>query len=330
MPAINVAKSDTFEIQRQKINQIGTNLFSISQGGSDLSTGLLKLGDGSRTVPSLAFTSDATLGIFKVAQNELGFVSNAKKVFDIRQNEGVFFKNAVVRKQIATTSGLVLTSQGSGYDDGVYNGVSFVGGSGAGAVGDVTVIAYVGSITNSGLGYTEGDYPDTLLTGGNGSGATADVTIDANGTVTAFDISVFDDGTSYDTGDVLSLPASLGTPTTPFAYTVGATHTVSNVNITSGGLGYVENDVLSVNASDLTSPLLYTVTDTDTRKIQFVSTVAVAEFTEGASVSNVGGEVLSPSLNGIYTGTANQTFAGVSLTGAAGTGLVIDFSTDST
>ena len=78
MPAINVAKSDTFEIQRQKINQIGTNLFSISQGGSDLSTGLLKLGDGSRTVPSLAFTSDATLGIFKVAQNELGFVSNAK------------------------------------------------------------------------------------------------------------------------------------------------------------------------------------------------------------------------------------------------------------
>jgi len=330
MPAINVAKSDTFEIQRQKINQIGTNLFSISQGGSDLSTGLLKLGDGSRTVPSLAFTSDATLGIFKVAQNELGFVSNAKKVFDIRQNEGVFFKNAVVRKQIATTSGLVLTSQGSGYDDGVYNGVSFVGGSGAGAVGDVTVTAYTGSITNSGLGYTEGDYPDTVLTGGNGSGATADVTIDANGTVTSFDISVFDDGTSYVTGDVLSLPASLGTPTTPFAYTVGLTHTVTSVNITSGGLGYVENDTLSVNASDLTSPLLYTVTDTDTKKIQFSSTVAVAEFTEGVSVQNVGGEVLSPSLNGIYTGAASQTFAGVSLTGAAGTGLVIDFSTDST
>ena len=48
MPAINVAKSDTFETQRQKINEIGSILSNISAGGSDLQTGNLKLGDGTK------------------------------------------------------------------------------------------------------------------------------------------------------------------------------------------------------------------------------------------------------------------------------------------
>ena len=48
MPAINVARTDTFEQQRVKINQIGDQIFNVTAGGSDLSTGLLKLGDGTR------------------------------------------------------------------------------------------------------------------------------------------------------------------------------------------------------------------------------------------------------------------------------------------
>jgi hypothetical protein len=55
MPAINVARTDTFEKQRLKINEIGSQIFSISEGGSDLSTGILKLGNGTRSNPALAF-----------------------------------------------------------------------------------------------------------------------------------------------------------------------------------------------------------------------------------------------------------------------------------
>ena len=55
MPAINVAKTDTFESQRVKINQIASAIFNVTAGGSDLSTGILKLGDGTKPLPSLAF-----------------------------------------------------------------------------------------------------------------------------------------------------------------------------------------------------------------------------------------------------------------------------------
>ena len=84
MPAINVARTDTFELQRQKINQIGDQIFNITQGGSDLATGNLKLGDGTLAAPSLAFVNDVKLGIYRVATNVLGFASNSKKILNPR------------------------------------------------------------------------------------------------------------------------------------------------------------------------------------------------------------------------------------------------------
>ena len=83
MPAIQVARTDTFEQQRQKINQIGNQIFNVTAGGSDLSTGNLKLGDGLVSAPSLAFVSDASLGIYKAASGTIGFVSASKKLSDI-------------------------------------------------------------------------------------------------------------------------------------------------------------------------------------------------------------------------------------------------------
>ena len=83
MPAINVARTDTFEQQRVKINEIGSQIFSIAQGGSDLATGNLKIGDGLLSQPSLAFASDPLLGIYKVNNSKLGFGSASKRVFNL-------------------------------------------------------------------------------------------------------------------------------------------------------------------------------------------------------------------------------------------------------
>jgi hypothetical protein len=80
MPAINVARTDTFELQRQKINNIATQIFDISDGGSDLSTGNLKLGNGTKNVPSLAFTTDSTLGLYKPKVESV-----------VNANDGTFF-----------------------------------------------------------------------------------------------------------------------------------------------------------------------------------------------------------------------------------------------
>lgn len=412
MPAINVSRTDTFEDQRQKINAIGENLFSISQGGSDLSTGNLKLGDGTLSSPSLAFASDVNLGLYKNAQNELGFVSNSKKVLDLKLEESVFYKNAVVRKNTITNSGVIITQPGSGYDIGAYSDVSLLGGSGSGSTASINVISYNGSITANGDGYTPGNYTDVFLTGGNGAGAIADVVItsvegsitnagsgytdgiysdvgltggsgtgvtaefdiisgvvdnivitpstgdggynqgevlsvaaaDVGGTgagfqftisnnpgfVETFSISLYDDGNLYQSGDILSLDTSVvGTPSTPFQYTISSVGVIDNVSITNAGLGYNETDTLTVNASDLSSNIEYAVTVVATQLIEFSpNTVASSVFTKGNDVQGRSGQVEGVGLVDVYTGSNNQTYNNVSLPGASGTGLVINFITN--
>ena len=412
MPAINVARTDTFEVQRQKINQLGNQIFNISEGGSDLSTGNLKLGDGTRGTPSLAFASDVSLGLYKNAQNELGFVSNSKKVLDLKLEESVFYKNTVVRRNTITTSGVTITQSGSGYDIGSYSDVALLGGSGSGSTASVNVVSYDGSITTNGDGYTPGNYTDVPLTGGNGAGAVADVvitsvegtitnagsgytdgiysdvgltggsgvgvtaefdivsgvvdsivitpstgdggytqgevlsvaaadvggtgagfqfTISSNpGTVETFSVSLYDDGNTYQSGDILSLDTSVvGTPSTPFQYTIGNVGIIDNVSITNSGLGYNDNDTLSLNPTDLSTNIEYAVTVVATQLIEFSSnTVASSVFTKGNDVQGRSGQVEGVGLVDVYTGSNNQTYNNVSLPGASGTGLVIDFITN--
>ena len=83
MPAINVAKTDTFEIQGKR-STISVRRFLTSAGGSDLATGELKLGDGTKIAPSLAFTSEATLGLYKPNAQEIGFVAAGKDIVNYR------------------------------------------------------------------------------------------------------------------------------------------------------------------------------------------------------------------------------------------------------
>jgi len=139
MPAINVAKTDTFEIQRQKINNIGTQIFNISAGGSDLATGELKLGDGTKTAPSLAFTSEGTLGLYKPASQEIGFVAAGKDIINYRPDGIYSFQDLYIRKRILLNSGLTIQDEGQNYDPGVYTGLDLTGGSGSNGLIDIVV-----------------------------------------------------------------------------------------------------------------------------------------------------------------------------------------------
>ena len=67
MPAISVARTDTFEQQRDKINLIASDLFEITggSGGATISPSAITIQDGTKASPSLAFQSDTSLGLFK-------------------------------------------------------------------------------------------------------------------------------------------------------------------------------------------------------------------------------------------------------------------------
>ena len=99
MAAIQVYKTDTFETQRLKINQIGQLVSNFSGGGNDFAAGNLKLGDGSLSAPSLSFTSDNTLGFYKPLPKTLGIASSNRKVFEISDVSVTAFQDFVVQSQ---------------------------------------------------------------------------------------------------------------------------------------------------------------------------------------------------------------------------------------
>jgi hypothetical protein len=241
MPAIQVARTDTFEIQRQKINQIGDQIFSISQGGSDLATGNLKIGDGAISSPSLAFASETTLGLYKSGLGNFTFVSDEKRVSSIANSGTIFYKDISLQKNILQTSGVLISAVGSNYDSGTYTDVPILGGSGTGATFDFTVVGFTGSTTNSGSGYISGNYFGVPLIGGSGSNATiAFIVSDIDG-------SLIDGGSNYDDNFFNNVPATGGSGNgLTFNFSV-ANGEAQGVTIASPGSGYVDGDILSVD-----------------------------------------------------------------------------------
>jgi hypothetical protein len=239
MPAINVARTDTFETQRVKINEIGSQIFSITQGGSDLATGNLKLGDGTRTAPSLAFTSDTSLGIFKSEENTFGYVSSGQKIADFGTLGNLFYKDLIVRQKVLTNSGISFLSYGENYDAGSYN-VILTGGTGEGATVSISVTAYTGSITNQGENYFPGNYSDILLEGGSGTGAQAN--FDVEGIVG--DITVAGNGYVPGTYNSIDLTGGSGTGATGNITITGDTQI--NGSITNPGSGYTQGNYIFV------------------------------------------------------------------------------------
>ena len=231
MPAINVARTDTFETQRVKINEIGTQVFAITQGGSDLATGNLKLGDGIRTAPSLAFTSDNTLGIYKSGESQFGFVASGRKLVDIQLESSFFYKDVVVQKNQLFTDGTSFSSGGSGYDPGDYSQILLSGGTGGGALATIKVEEYVGSVTNSGVNYNQGSFSDILLIGGSGTGARVEFTIAGiEGNITA--------GSGYIPGNYTGVSLTGGSGTGAIADITITGNVVTSGSITNPGSGY--------------------------------------------------------------------------------------------
>ena len=240
MPAIQVARTDTFELQRQKINQIGSQVFSITQGGSDLSTGNLKIGDGTIDSPSLAFATDHKLGIYKNI-NVFEFVSDEKRLLNFSRNSLIFFKDISFRKNILVNSGLAISSSGQNYDPGTYTDIELLGGSGELATVDITVIDFVGSTTTVGEGYDPGSYFGIELVGGNGSGATMSFTVDGLSGQT------LNGGSNYEDGFYNDIPAINGSGSgASFNFNI-QDGSIGNVTINDIGSGYENGDILNVD-----------------------------------------------------------------------------------
>ena len=256
MPAINVARTDTFEQQRVKINEIGSQIFSITQGGSDLATGNLRIGDGTISSPSLAFASDNTVGIYKSSDKTLGFAADGKRLFNIANSSLYSYKDFFIQKNYLLNSDITITSVGSGYESGTYPNITLLGGSGDGATASVVVTAFTGSITNSGQNYLPGTFTSVELTGGSGSGATASFTItNILGSITSPGslYGEIDSQTSVRTSFYSEVPLTGGSgsgATADFLLNP-TTGSVDVVTFRSAGQNYVSGDVLGVNNADL-------------------------------------------------------------------------------
>ena len=241
MPAVQVAKTDTFETQRQKINQIGQSIFNVTAGGTDLSTGNLRLGDGTRTSPSLAFTSDNKLGIYKAGTTTLGFVALEKKLIDISATDVKYYKDIIIQQKKLEDTGLLISDVGQNYDAGSYTEIPVLGGTGDNALLDIVVVDYSGTITNAGANYNSGtNYTGIALTGGNGSGATCNFEVpELLGAIT-------NAGSAYAPGTYTDIPFTGGNGSGAEAEITITGTTTLPTTVQSGGSGYVDGTYSSV------------------------------------------------------------------------------------
>ena len=281
MPAINVARTDTFESQRVKINTLSSQLFSVTSGGSNLSTGLLRLGDGTVAAPSLAFTNDTQLGIYRPSAGVIGFAHASKKISDLSATSTKYYRDFVIEKNSldsqyvsiltagenydggtyasvpalgGTGDGALLgievdgfngavTNQGSGYDPGVYQNIALIGGTGTGALFDFTVPEISGSITNGGDNYTPGTYSNIAITGGSGTNLQGTFVVDAiDGVLTA--------GSNYPNGTWRSISVTGGTGSNGLVDLVVSNGSIQDfsggvgASVWVSGTGFAVNDVI--------------------------------------------------------------------------------------
>lgn len=141
------------------------------------------------------------------------------------------------------------TAGGMGYTDGSYSGIALTGGTGTGAVANLTVLGGTVTqtiITQPGQNYIIGDSLSADPSKFSGI---------ATGSITA-------PGSSYTDGTYTLVPLQGGSGSNAIATVVILGGLVSSVTITDGGMDYVLGDMLTVRASDVGgtgSGLIYTV-----------------------------------------------------------------------
>ena len=316
MPAINVAKTDTFELQRQKINTIGQQIFSVTEGGSDLTTGNLKLGDGTLASPSLSFASENGLGVYKPSTSLFGLAVSNKRIINFGLTTTSYSTFDYIKTSINNANTTILNA-GSNYDPGTFPLVSLTGGVGAGALATVTVAEYTGTlwpgtgynsgtynsiglvgsatgsgasieftvedvtgeITNSGSGYTDGQYTSVPLTGGNGSGLTCTADVSGGQVTITLDAGT---GLNYQINDVLGInDADVGGGGgSNFAFTVtNSPNRIDAITFVNRGSGYAVNDVLTLPGpiTGITSQFYDTVTGVTTTLVDGSAQITVAD-----------------------------------------------------
>jgi len=323
MPAIQVARTDTFEQQRQKINQIGSTLFNITSGGSDLSTDKLTLGNGSLSSPSLSFVTEPNLGFYRPQSQTIGIVSNSRRVFEFSNASQNSYRNISLIQSSLQTSGISIISYGQNYDAGSYSNIPILGGSGDDGVASITVDAYIGTITNNGYGYLSfGNYSSVGLSGGTGSGAIANFSIEGiTGTITS-------PGSGYTNDIYLDVPLTTnGSGTNAKATVTILNGEVTDFIVTSIGSGYVNGDTLSFIASSVGgtgSGFLFTINSNPSRVSNF-SFVSKGSNYLTNQILTLPGVVsgVSTNLKGIVYGVSTTlSTASVTITVASTSGIV--------
>jgi hypothetical protein len=326
MPATlrEVLKTNTFEEQRQIINTLAQDLVDVTSGSTSQN---LSLSDGILPSPSLFFTNDTSLGLYRAGTYKMGLVSSNKLVAsigvdDYDPGEDIFNPATPVPSfnlyeglnnyVTSTISSISINSPGKNYSVtgftaipqdnfglvSLYENVPLVSDTGIGelATADIEITSLRGQITSAGQNYYPGIYNQIRLK--NKSRKTAI----ANGFIN-------NGGSAYITGtynDIELIGGSgNGMVATIVVSSVGFDTAVTSVTITDPGSGYQAGDNLSALLGS-GGGFVYTLSS-------YASAASGA--TADISVYGIPGTITNPG-----GGYGNETYTNVPLTNISSSG----------